>query len=59
MIFSPYSLGVYTLDNRIVITSPCRMRSQLGVPTPMMTTYYARLVRREIMEAGRQAVTSK
>ena len=41
MIFSPCSLSVYTLDNRIVVTSPCRMRSQLGVPTPMMTTYYA------------------
>lgn len=41
LVFSPVSLRAYTLSNRIVMSSPSRMRAVNGVPRSMMVTYYA------------------
>lgn len=39
--FSPVSLRAYNFKNRIIMSSPSRMRAINGVPSSMMETYYA------------------
>ena len=41
VLFSPISLKAYTFNNRIVMSSPSRMRAVNNVPQPIMETYYA------------------
>ncbi len=41
-LFGPYTMGPHTLANRIVMNSMTRCRADaMGVPTPIMATYYA------------------
>lgn len=41
IVFNPFSFSGYSLSNRLVVSSLCRMRAVDGVATPMMATYYA------------------
>ncbi|MBV6628249.1 MAG: alkene reductase [Rivularia sp. (in: Bacteria)] len=41
IVFNPISLRAYNFKNRVVMSSPSRMRAVDSVPSPMMQTYYA------------------
>ena len=40
-LFSPFQLGEYTLNNRIVMAPMTRLRAINSIPTPLMAEYYA------------------
>ena len=41
IVFSPITLRAYDLKNRIIMSSPSRMRAVDGIPSSIMETYYA------------------